>query len=127
MEIGDKYGTSSVETMLQQRIKDRRQRANLSTAYWPFKYLIAVRTVDDADTQSLGVILCRFKSSYECCAPISSCSWESGEHMLGAVARLQCDAMVNGTGLGAAAIHGNDQLKGARGVQLQFDRETFTR
>ena len=96
-------------------------------AYWPFKYLIAVRTVDDADTQSLGVILCWFKSSYECCAPISSCSWESGEHMLGAAARLQCDAMVNGTSLGAAAIRGNDQLKGFRGVRLQFDRETFTR
>ena len=51
----------------------------------------------------------------------------SVEQMQEAAARLQCDAVVNCTGLGAAAICGDGQLKGARGILLQFDRKTCTR
>ena len=53
--------------------------------------------------------------------------FESVEQMQDRAAKLGCDTVVNCTGLGAASICQDDQLVGARGIMLQFDRASCVR
>jgi D-amino-acid oxidase len=53
---------------------------------------------------------------------------ESIPHMRDTAARLGCDAVINCTGLGAASIcKEQDQMVGARGILLHYDRDTCVR
>jgi D-amino-acid oxidase len=53
--------------------------------------------------------------------------YESIEDMRDMAVSLGCDAVVNCTGLGAASICQDDQLIGARGILLHFDRAKCVR
>ncbi|GAX09898.1 D-amino-acid oxidase [Fistulifera solaris] len=55
---------------------------------------------------------------------------ESIEHMMDTAKTLGCNAVINCTGLGAAQISGcesDDDLMGARGILLQYDRTSCVR
>jgi D-amino-acid oxidase len=53
--------------------------------------------------------------------------YESIPELLEDAKKLQCDAVVNCTGLGAAKLCHDEQMVGGRGVLLQYDRETCVR
>jgi len=53
--------------------------------------------------------------------------YESIEHMVDEARKLDCDKIVNCSGLGAADICGDDQLIGARGILLHYDRNNCAR
>jgi D-amino-acid oxidase len=53
--------------------------------------------------------------------------FQSVEQMQDRAVKLGCDTVVNCTGLGAASICKDDQLVGARGILLHFERSTCVR
>jgi D-amino-acid oxidase len=53
--------------------------------------------------------------------------YQSMDEMRADAKSLGCDAVVNCTGLGAAKLCNDDQLIGARGILLSFDRKTTVR
>jgi D-amino-acid oxidase len=53
--------------------------------------------------------------------------YESVEHVLDTARSLGCNKVLNATGLGAGALCQDNQVVGARGVLLQYDRESCVR
>jgi D-amino-acid oxidase len=53
--------------------------------------------------------------------------YESVDDMMDEAKRLNCDGVLNCTGLGASKLCNDEQMIGARGVLLHYDRETCIR
>lgn len=65
--------------------------------------------------------------NHELTDSVGSDVFDSMEDMLETARRIDCDAVINCTGMGAASICNDDQLIGARGVLHQYDRSTCAR